>query len=83
MKTRLAFILGPIAFDHSDAEVRQIIDDGFDIALSENVAVGFHVDDAMFWSKRSDLFLRRYSTVDSADQTLRLREHENPRDPLC
>ncbi len=54
-KTRLAFILGPIAFDHSDAEVRQIIDDGFDIALSENVAVGFHVDDAMFWSKRGDL----------------------------
>ena len=33
-KTRLAFILGPIAFDHSDAEVQQIIDDGFDIALS-------------------------------------------------
>ena len=32
-KTRLAFILGPIAFDHRDAEVRQIIDDGFDIAL--------------------------------------------------
>ncbi|HBC58226.1 MAG TPA: hypothetical protein DCZ03_13790 [Gammaproteobacteria bacterium] len=54
-KTRLAFILGPIAFDHSDAEVQQIIDDGFDIALSENVAVGFHVDDAMFWSRRGDL----------------------------
>lgn len=54
-KTRLAFTLGPIAFDHSDAEVRQIIDDGFDIALSENVAVGFHLDDAMFWRKRGDL----------------------------
>ncbi len=54
-KTRLAFILGPIAFDHTDSEVRQIIDDGFEIALSEDVAVGFHIDDAMFWSKRSDL----------------------------
>lgn len=54
-KTRLAFILGPVAFDHSDAEVRQIIDDGFDIALAENVAVGFHIDDAMFWRKRGDL----------------------------
>ncbi len=54
-KTRLAFILGPIAFDHTDAEVRQIIDDGFDIALSEGIAVGFHIDDAMFWSKRHDL----------------------------
>ncbi|MBV1903263.1 MAG: hypothetical protein KUG58_06480 [Marinosulfonomonas sp.] len=54
-KTRLAFILGPIAFDHTDAQVRQIIDDGFEIALAENIAVGFHIDDAMFWSKRPDL----------------------------
>lgn len=54
-QTRLAFILGPIAFDHTDAEVRQIIDDGFEIALLENIAVGFHIDDAMFWRKRSDL----------------------------
>ena len=54
-RTRLAFILGPISFDHSDAEVRQIIDDGFDIALSENIAVGFHIDGAMFWGKRQDL----------------------------
>lgn len=54
-KTRLAFILGPIAFDHTDAEARQIIDDGFELALRENIAVGFHLDDAMFWRKRSDL----------------------------
>ena len=54
-KTRLAFILGPIAFDHTDTEVQKIIDDGFEIALSENVAVGFHIDDAMFWGKRTDL----------------------------
>lgn len=55
-RAKLAFVLGPIAFDHSDAEVRQIIDDGFSIALAENVAVGFHIDDSMFWSKRSDLY---------------------------
>ncbi|MBV1868345.1 MAG: hypothetical protein KUG69_10650 [Marinosulfonomonas sp.] len=54
-KTRLAFMLGPIGFDHTDAQARQIIDDGFAIALAENIAVGFHLDDAMFWSKRSDL----------------------------
>lgn len=54
-RARLAFILGPISFDHTDAEARQIIDDGFAIAASENVAVGFHIDDAMFWSIRSDL----------------------------
>ncbi|NOT33127.1 MAG: hypothetical protein HOP12_03050 [Candidatus Eisenbacteria bacterium] len=54
-KARLAFILGPISFDHTDAEVRQIIDDGFSIAAAESVAVGFHIDDAMFWSRRTDL----------------------------
>jgi len=54
-KTRLAFVLGPISFDHTDAQVRQIIDDGFEIALAHNIAVGFHIDDAMFWSKRPDL----------------------------
>ncbi len=52
---KLAFNLGPISFDHTDAEARQIIDDGFAIALAENVAVGFHIDDAMFWSNRTDL----------------------------
>ena len=54
-KTRLAFMLGPISFDHTDAEARQIIDDGFEIAISEGIAVGFHIDDAMFWRKRVDL----------------------------
>ncbi len=54
-RSRLAFVLGPIAFDHTDAEVRRIIDDGFAIALAENVAVGFHIDDAMFWRRRGDL----------------------------
>lgn len=55
-RAKLAFVLGPIAFDHSDAEVRQIIDDGFSIALAENVAVAFHIDDSMFWRKRVDLY---------------------------
>lgn len=54
-RSRLAFMLGPIGFDHTDDEARSIIDDGFAIAQAENVAVGFHLDDAMFWSKRADL----------------------------
>ena len=54
-RAKLAFNLGPISFDHTDAEARRIIDDGFAIALAENVAVGFHIDDAMFWSNRTDL----------------------------
>jgi hypothetical protein len=54
-RARLAFILGPISFDHTDAEAQQIIQDGFEIALAENIAVGFHLDDSMYWSKRTDL----------------------------
>jgi hypothetical protein len=54
-RTKLALMLGPIAFDHTDAEVRQIIEDGFAIAAAEGIAVGFHLDDSMFWSRRTDL----------------------------
>lgn len=54
-RARLAVMIGPISFDHTDEEVRQIIDDGFAIALAENIAVGFHIDDSMFWSRRTDL----------------------------
>lgn len=54
-RAKLAFILGPISFDHTDAEARQILIDGFEIALAENIAVGFRLDDAMFWSNRTDL----------------------------
>ena len=38
---RLGFVLGPIAFDHSDREAAELIAEGFDIALETNVAVGF------------------------------------------
>jgi hypothetical protein len=54
-RSRLAFILGPISPDHTDTEVGQLIDDGFALATALNVAVGFHLDDSMFWSRRGDL----------------------------
>ena len=54
-KTKLAFILGPLAFDHSDDDVRTMIHYAFAIAREKNIAVGFHIDDAMFWSNRTDL----------------------------
>ena len=54
-KRRLAVIFGPLAFDHSDAEIRRHIASAFAIALKQNVAVGFHLDDSMFWARRSDL----------------------------
>jgi hypothetical protein len=48
---RLGFILGPIAFDNSDDDARKLIAAGFDAALDTGVAVGYHIDDSMFWGR--------------------------------
>ncbi|MEO8613479.1 MAG: hypothetical protein ABI690_36660, partial [Chloroflexota bacterium] len=55
-QTKLAFIIGPLALDHTDTQLRQMIQDAFAIALEQNIAVGFHIDDSMFWARRSDLW---------------------------
>ncbi len=54
--TRLAVMLGPLCFDQSDAEITQFLENAFDLALEANVAVGFHIDDSMFWRNRKDLW---------------------------
>jgi len=54
--TRLAVMLGPISFDHSDTEVSRFIAMAMDLGIEMNVAIGFHIDDSMFWSKRKDLW---------------------------
>jgi hypothetical protein len=51
-KTRkVGFIVGPLAFDETDDQIRQLMRDSFAIALQNNVAVGFHIDDSMFWGR--------------------------------
>ncbi len=55
-QTRLAVILGHLSFDHGDAEVTKFIELAFSLALETDVAVGFHIDDSMFWAKRKDLW---------------------------
>ncbi len=55
-RTRLAVVLGHFAFDHGDAEIRKFIELAFDLALETDVAVGFHIDDSMFWARRKDLW---------------------------
>ena len=55
-QTRLAVVLGHLAFDHGDAETTQFIELGFELALETDVAVGFHIDDSMFWASRKDLW---------------------------
>ena len=55
-QTRLAVMLGPLCFDQSDPEITQFVEKAFDLALEANVAVGFHIDDSMFWRSRKDLW---------------------------
>lgn len=55
-RTKLAFIEGPLAFDHSDAELQRLIAAAFEIAQAQGIAVGFHVDDSMFCARRKDLW---------------------------
>src|SRR3984893_4764716 len=50
-QTRLAVVLGHISFDHGDAETTRFIGLGFQLALETDVAVGFHIDDSMFWGR--------------------------------
>ncbi|MEI7728859.1 MAG: hypothetical protein WCO56_04775 [Verrucomicrobiota bacterium] len=55
-QTRLAVMLGPLCFDQSNIEIAQFVERAFDLALEANMAVGFHVDDSMFWRSRKDLW---------------------------
>jgi hypothetical protein len=55
-QTRLAVMLGPLSFDHGDAEITKFIELAFSLALETDVAVGFHIDDSMFWARRKDLW---------------------------
>ena len=51
----LGFILGLLSFDNTDEEIREFIASGFDTALKTGVAVGFHIDDSMFWGRLKEL----------------------------
>ncbi|MHB1461340.1 MAG: ATP synthase subunit B family protein [Armatimonadota bacterium] len=53
--TKLGFIPGPLSFNHTDTQIQQLMRDSFAIALKNNIAVGFHVDDSMFWERLSYL----------------------------
>src|SRR5207253_1445003 len=40
----------------NDAGTTKFIELAFDLALETDVAVGFHIDDSIFWSRRKDLW---------------------------
>jgi len=52
---KLGFTPGPLAFDYTDEELKRFIRESFEIAREKNVAVSFHIDDSMFWGKRTAL----------------------------
>ncbi|MCI0635781.1 MAG: hypothetical protein L0206_17970, partial [Actinobacteria bacterium] len=53
---QLGFALGPMTFDHTDDQLREIVQGGFALAEEKGVAVAFHLDNSMFWMRRSDLW---------------------------
>ncbi len=55
-QTHLGVMLGPLSFEHEDVEITKFIELAFRLALETDVAVGFHVDDSMFWARRKDLW---------------------------
>jgi hypothetical protein len=52
---RLGFMAGPLSFDDTDAEIRQFIAEAFQMARQTDMAVGFHIDDSMFWGRVKSL----------------------------
>ncbi len=67
-RNRLAVVLGHLSFDHGDADVSRFIALAFRLALETDVAVGFHIDDSMFWARRKDMSFR---VVTKGDEALR------------
>lgn len=53
---RLGVMVGPLAMDHTDAQLRTLIERTFAIAAKHNIAVGLHIDDSKFWMNRRDLW---------------------------
>lgn len=55
-RRKLSVIIGPLTLDHSDEAITQAIAEAFELALQYDVAVGFHLDDGMYWAGREDLW---------------------------
>ncbi len=59
VNTQLGIVVGPLSWDMSDDQIRGVIRNAFAVAEERNIAVGFHIDDSMFWNKRQDLWSNR------------------------
>ena len=53
---QIGFVIGPLALDMTDTQIRALIKEMFVLAEVKDVAVGFHIDDSMFYKRRKDLW---------------------------
>ncbi len=49
-------MVGPLALDYTDAQLRTLIERTFAVASKHKIAVGLHLDDSKFWMNRRDLW---------------------------
>ena len=52
----LAIVVGPLCLDHTEEQMAEIVDHGFETAAELGVSIGFHIDDSKFCFRRSDLW---------------------------
>jgi hypothetical protein len=53
---RLGIMVGPLTFDHTDEQLRTLVQRTFAVASKYKIAVGLHIDDSKFWMNRRDLW---------------------------
>ena len=53
---RLGIMVGPLTLDHTDAQLRTLVQRTFAVASKYKIAVGLHIDDSKFWMNRRDLW---------------------------
>ena len=56
LNRKYGVMVGPITLDHSKEEIEELIKSSFEIAIDNNLAIGFHLDDGMYWAKRDGLW---------------------------
>jgi hypothetical protein len=54
---RLGIMVGPLTLDHTDAQLRTLVQQTFAVASKYKIAVGLHIDDSKFWMNRRDLWI--------------------------
>ena len=53
---RLGIMVGPLALDYTDAQLRTLVRRTFAVASKDKIAVGLHIDNSKFWMNRRDLW---------------------------